>query len=168
MPCSSNELDHRYDNIWSNKEQRRTGSCYQGFRVIVFDTIFDYMKFMNNTLTHNQHLTVKELLLNNTSKFLSIKKKNFKCYKMYEDYPNRIVDYYKQNFLYKMEEFKSTVNDSINMNLVANIENLKVSYIQMYLLILALFLVAIIISIIALNFLNHKKNIKREQQEPLI
>ena len=87
---------------------------------------------------------------------------------MYEDYPKRIVDYYKQNFLYKMEEFKSTVNDSINMNLVANIENLKVSYIQMYLLILALFLVVIIISIIALNFLNHKKNIKREQQEPLI
>jgi hypothetical protein len=167
LPCNSNELDHFYDNIWSKKEQRRTGSCYDNFRVMVFDSIFDYINFMNHTLTHKQHLIVKKLLVNNTNKFLSIKKKNLKCYKMYEDYPRRIIDYYNEKFLNKMEESISTNNDSMNMNLVANIEKLTVSYIQMYVIIITLFLVIIIISVVTFKLIN-LKNIQREQGEPLI
>jgi PhoPQ-activated pathogenicity-related protein len=127
---------------------------------------------MNQTLNNAQHKEVFDLLSEKIDMFLSSRKKIMKCYQMFEDYPQRIASYYKQNFLNQINYPKMNKLRSFSSNDIDNIDHLKSVYIQIYLLILTSLLTLIVIAFgVCKLIITCKKKISQQkegQNEPLL
>jgi secretory phospholipase A2 len=95
LPCSENQEEQiKFENIYENKLERQTGSCVNTSRVMVFDSSNDYTEYLSKNLNKNQLEMTKDLLY-------TLQKKKFKCSKspVFLEYPSKIIENFKENFL---------------------------------------------------------------------
>lgn len=97
LPCSN--WSSTYDNLFNMEKTRRTGECYNGFKVTVFDSIYDYSEFMKTKPTLAQKEIIKHALETNVDVFMSDAKKNAKCLPSFPSEHLRMVDVFTRNFL---------------------------------------------------------------------
>lgn len=108
LPCNDTTLD--YNNIWSMKDNRKKGSCFNGYRVIVFKSSDDYANFIKTHLTLNQKQIAQELLHSSLDKFYNLKTKQNKfanCIQNITSYKTELIDAYDQRFM-----FNATMNST--------------------------------------------------------
>ena len=93
FPCS-------FDNVWSSVSHRRTGTCFDAsFRAMEFDSVFDYLIFVNETLTPHQLVSTRRLLAQNADVFTNARKKAWHCFqKLNQDASENIVRSFESNF----------------------------------------------------------------------
>ncbi len=124
VPCEANDY---VDKIFVKK--RQTGKCFDGIKVMVFDSIEDYNQYMSNQLDISQLNSIKENLLNKSDQFTPIRKKNFKCYPYFSYFPEKMEQRFAIRYLKSETERGSTRSmnhSSANKNLtqIKILENL--------------------------------------------
>lgn len=111
FPCEKS-ADKKYDNIWSNLEQRQTGKCINGSRLILFHSIMDYSAFIQQHLTHDNLNEIKQLLDDNQYTYTSERKRNFRCNYLFPNFTQEVADNFGKNFL--PDRYKQTPSNSSN------------------------------------------------------
>lgn len=98
LPC--NETNLEYANKLTN---RKTGACFNGFRVTQFDHVDDYYNYLSTNLSEKLKLDAKHLLESHIDRFVFDKKKRIKSLKCINEtfltYKTKIVNSFKNRFL---------------------------------------------------------------------
>lgn len=97
LPCDDNSTLH--DNIWSQTEHRRLGSCHKGFKVTIFDFINDYSKFIETVLTTKQKHIVKAALRERSEQFMSLHKQTSPCVHKFPNNTRNMITSFTSKFL---------------------------------------------------------------------
>lgn len=116
LPCSQDNSTN-YENLSkrSNGEDRRTGTCHNGFKVTIFDGTKDYSDFMQNQITHGQKKMVKNALATNIDSFMSNEKKEAKCLKEFPDNVNNVVKSFDKRFFKESTTTTTTTTSKIEI-----------------------------------------------------
>lgn len=97
FPCD--ELSDLYDNIWEMDKKRHTGSCFNGFRVAVFNDTKDYSEFMNKKVTRVQKEIMADGLRTRRDQFMSEPKKKAECLSYFPNEHENIAKGLEKRFL---------------------------------------------------------------------
>ena len=107
MPCASTTNNQTNDMLWNKiKKDRKTGDCFNGYKVVAFHSVDDYSSFIRDELTLFQkeqtYLLLDKYLENFQNLKLKLKSKKYKnC--LNETYANlyklELVNDYRVHFL---------------------------------------------------------------------
>ena len=107
MPCASTTNNQTNDMLWNKiKKDRKTGDCFNGYKVVAFHSVDDYSSFIRDELTLFQkeqtYLLLDKYLENFQNLKLKLKSKKYKnC--LNETYANlyklELVNDYRVYFL---------------------------------------------------------------------
>ena len=133
MPCASNTNNQTNDDmLWNKiKKDRKTGDCFNGYKVVAFNSVDDYSSFIRGELTlfqkEQNYLLLDKYLENfKNLKQLKLKSKKYKnC--LNETYANlyklELVNDYRVHFLkdsnittYSFQQNNNNINQT-NYNL---------------------------------------------------
>ncbi len=103
VPCEANDY---VDKMFVKK--RQTGKCFDGLKVMVFDSTEDYNQYMTSQLDISHLITINENLLNQSDQFTPIRKKNFKCYPFFSYFPEKMAQSFAKRYLKSETEISST------------------------------------------------------------
>lgn len=107
-------------------KNRKTGTCFNNYKVVAFNHVDDYLRFMNTHLTGEQKLEVKNLLDNNLDKFYSPKVKNKKyinCVNNLASYKSELVDQFRERFLFNSTTASKNSSDLLLVRTDSRIVN---------------------------------------------
>lgn len=104
-------------------EERRTGECYDGFRVTVFDSIHDYSEFMHKVPVRSQKELIRDALEQKVDTFMSDAKKNATCLWKFPDNHLKMVDSFKENFLQEEEVIETTTRNELTSSTTTDATN---------------------------------------------
>lgn len=89
-----------YQQFWKNLGHRQTGTCTNGSRVVLFDSITDYSEYISaNLVSVEQRLEVKTQLLTRAERFFSPRKRTFKCNYMFANFTRLIAENFGKRFI---------------------------------------------------------------------
>jgi hypothetical protein len=88
-------------------KKRQTGKCFDGLKVMVFDSTEDYNQYMTSQLDVSQLIAINENLLNKSDQFTPIRKKNFKCYPFFSYFPEKMAQSFAKRYLKSETEISS-------------------------------------------------------------
>lgn len=99
FPCEEKDTESNYEQLWERNEHRKTGSCSNGLKVMVFDSSRDYSEYLTENLNKEQLSLTKNILNENLDRFFIKKIPKTK----YLDCSNEFLGY-KQNILNNFEK----------------------------------------------------------------
>ncbi|CAF0832716.1 unnamed protein product [Brachionus calyciflorus] len=112
MPC--NEKTDEYDNIWKQKGSRDTGECSNGTRVMVFESINDYLEFTNENIRLSQMIEINKKLITDHERFDS--KTKYKCAHSFPKIKQKLADNFESEFLNGNQDYVKLKNKSKKTN----------------------------------------------------
>lgn len=96
FPCSNG-----FETFWNNLNDRETGSCNEGVKVVVFNSIDDYMSYLTDNLNKDELVLEKNLLSLNLDKFYIAKTMKIKfesCLNETYEFKTKVVDSFTNSF----------------------------------------------------------------------
>jgi hypothetical protein len=104
FPCNDDEENSTNEEddlnaFWRNVNQRRTGSCYNNSKVIVFDSTDDYDSYLKDNLNRVQLALVSKLLVDNQENFMPERKRTAMCRSHFPNIRSQIVENFDRFFL---------------------------------------------------------------------
>ncbi len=87
-----------YHGFWRNANHRRTGSCVNSSKVIVFDSTDDYNSYLMNNLNRDQLSNISKSLYENRDHFMPERKRNAVCRSFFPNFWLRIVENFDRYF----------------------------------------------------------------------
>lgn len=101
FPCNQN--DKNFISFWKSLGNRETGTCYDGLKVVVFNSIEDYKNVLHESLNRDELLVERNILNSSLDKFYVNKTKSkllkyADCSDETKEYRDVIVSNFAQSF----------------------------------------------------------------------
>jgi hypothetical protein len=132
FPCKN-------ERIWQNVKRRETGECVNDFKLLLFDSIFDYANYIEENFARADREHTRDMLLANRDVYFSARKRNFKCNHLFPNFSLDIAQSFEKRYFptekeattagpEEKEEVAATTTTTTTLDLLALTKNTQINY----------------------------------------